>query len=662
MVRLRSDWVFAAVDAVTVAVAYAAAMIVRFMDVESVAVGWWRSFLVVLPLIVVVHWGANLLVGAYGHVWELASVEEAMRLVAAAALAGVTLVAGLFTWEQFTSHSRLVPISVLLLGDVLALGGMGAMRYRSRMFSFNRSKDLPHPAPTIVVGTGRAAAELARTGARGQFPMQVVGFVSSNGDHHEKRIAGLPVLGHVRDLPAIIAAYGIEEVVIEERLDNDAIRDLVDRSMGIDVRLRIVPHLDDVLGNGGHLTDMRDLELTDLLPRATVDTDLDDVRRLLTGRRVLITGAGGSIGSEITRQVMQLDPAAVVAVDNDETHLYEAALSWREDGTTDFTTVLCDIRDRDRLNRVFAHHQPHVVFHAAAHKHVPILEECPDEAVKTNVTGTRNLLDTARRHHTERFVLISTDKAVDPTSVMGATKRVAEMMIQSANANHHDPCVYTAVRFGNVLGSRGSVVPTFMRQIQTGGPVTVSDPNMLRYFMTVNEAVHLVLQAAALANGGEVFVLDMGEPVRIGDLARRMIRLAGLVPGRDIQIAITGVRPGEKHAEVLSRDALQPSPHPKISITTPTHPGPVTLHDATTTLTTLANHGDTEPLRNLLHALAWHTWTPNETINLTQLDSTPRPAHIDIATRLRAGQCNTEGSSGSVSKLTSPIRRRAEPA
>jgi FlaA1/EpsC-like NDP-sugar epimerase len=267
-----------------------------------------------------------------------------------------------------------------------------------------------------------------------------------------------------------------------------------------------------------------------------------------------------------------------------------------------------------------------VVFHAAAHKHVPILEAFPDEAIKTNVVGTANVMAASRDAGVERFILISTDKAVDPSSMMGASKRIAEMQIQAAAANGHGPVV-AAVRFGNVLGSRGSVVPTFMRQIKEGGPVTVSDPTMLRYFMTIGEAVQLVLQASALATGGEVFVLDMGEPVRIGDLARRMIRLAGLVPGRDIDIVVIGARPGEKHAEALSQTPLQPSAHPQIRLDSPSWPGPATLLDALSALSHVAQIGDRPAAGEKLHALAWQTWHTDVVIDLDNhvSSSVPKP-------------------------------------
>ncbi len=302
------------------------------------------------------------------------------------------------------------------------------------------------------------------------------------------------------------------------------------------------------------------------------------------------------------KQCLEFAGTAVFALDNDETHLHDAVSGWK---TTGFepVRVLCDIRDTRRVDQVFEQFQPQVVFHAAAHKHVPILEDCPEEAVKTNVAGTANVLGAVERHNIERFVLISTDKAVRPSSVMGATKRIAEMLLQSA-ASRSTNGVYTAVRFGNVLGSRGSVVPTFMNQIQSGGPVTVTDPRMTRYFMTVPEAVQLVLQSGALASGGEVFVLDMGEPVRIMDLASRLIRLSGLVPGRDIQIEITGMRPGEKLEEVLSDGPLLPSDHPQINKASIGYPDEHLLSEALLRLRDLADSGEREAVTSAVHDLA----------------------------------------------------------
>ncbi|HEX6286301.1 MAG TPA: UDP-N-acetylglucosamine 4,6-dehydratase family protein, partial [Acidimicrobiia bacterium] len=331
---------------------------------------------------------------------------------------------------------------------------------------------------------------------------------------------------------------------------------------------------------------------------------------------VLVTGAGGSIGSEIGRQLLDMG-AVVIALDHDETHLHDAMLAWPDSHRA--TPVLCDIRDESDLEMVFSEALPDVVFHTAALKHVPMLESYPVQAVKTNVFGTVNLLKASEMFDVSRFVLISTDKAVNPEGVLGSTKRVAEMLVQSA-ASTNGSRRFAVVRFGNVLGSRGSVVPTFMGQIRRGGPVTITDPEMTRYFMTLQEAVGLVLQAGALAAQGEVFVLDMGEPARIEDLAHRMIRLAGLVPGRDIDVVTTGPRPGEKTSEVLSNEPLRPSAHPKIRLAGPGYPGPAKMLEILESFDQDIRTGDIESLRRNLKEVCWQDWQPNETVDLAALE------------------------------------------
>jgi FlaA1/EpsC-like NDP-sugar epimerase len=610
--RLRSDWTFAMIDAVTVIVSYAAAMGLRGLD-EPVALADFRTgFILLLPIIILIHLTANLLFGVYGHEWEYASVEEAMRLLIAGVSAGIIVLIGVVAIQEASGSAiRLVPIGVIVLGSVFAFGGMGAMRFRSRMFSFRKVQTMTEPEPTVVIGTGTEAAALARKGSRGEHPINVIGFISTREEVTAKRIADVPILGTLDDIPAVVEQYDIEQILIAERLDADRMSHLVDTFLEVDVRLRIVPQLDAVLSTEGRLQDARDVAVTDLLPRPSVYTDLGPVSELLAGKRLLVTGAGGSIGVEITRQILEFSPKAVLAVDHDETHLFDGEVAWSQ-GTADLTTELCDIRDIGRLEQIFSEFKPDVVFHAAAHKHVPILEHSPGEAVKTNITGTANLIDACHRHAVSNFVLISTDKAVAPTSVMGASKRVAEMLTQSAQEEFGHICTHTAVRFGNVLGSRGSVVPTFMRQIQEGGPVTVTDPEMLRYFMTVDEAVQLVLQVSALSDGGEVFVLDMGKPVRIGDLARRMIRLAGLVPGRDIQVRITGTRPGEKHEEILSLEPLEPSGLDKIQVARPGYPSRVALGGTVAELQLLAHHCSVDELKELLLHVSNQPWRSSE--------------------------------------------------
>ncbi len=325
--------------------------------------------------------------------------------------------------------------------------------------------------------------------------------------------------------------------------------------------MKVLPSVVELVGGAVSVRDVRDLSIRDLLGRQQVSTDLDEVHRSLAGRRVLITGAGGSIGSEIARQVATFEPAELFLLDHDETHLHDATAELIRPAVQ----ILADIRDASRIDRVFAEHRPEVVFHAAAHKHVPLLEDYPCEAVATNVLGTENLLRSSVAVGVDRFVAISTDKAVNPSSVMGATKRLSEQLLL-----HHRPdgARFCAVRFGNVLGSRGSVIPTFMNQIRSGGPVTVTHPDVTRFFMSIPEAVQLVLQAAALSGGGEVFMLDMGEPIRIVDLAERMIHLSGRM---DVRVKFTGLRPGEKLSEELrALDELSgPTRHPVIQSVQP---------------------------------------------------------------------------------------------
>ena len=614
--NLRADVSFALTDAVIVAFAYAGGLVLRFAERQGIEASWWAGFMRYLPVVVAVHLGANAAFGAYGHVWEFASVEEAMRLVAASALSVVSLAAGLIGIQAVSgANTRIVPMTVILLGGLLALCLMGATRFRSRMFSFRRTYERDAQR-AVLIGSGREAADFARHARSAQPPTVVIGFVDDR--ENRRRLAGLPLLGSIDEIAGVVEFHQPDEVIIGASIGPERTKEVVDRCIDVDVRLRTLPDTNAIL-DAGQIGDVRDLELSDLLSRSAVTTDLAAVGRIIRGKRVLVTGAGGSIGSELVTQVLALDPSSVVALDNDEGHLYEAMLGWRsESGRLD--AVLCDIRDERGLRDVFEEHRPQVLFHAAAHKHVPLLQGHPREAIKTNVMGTENLVRLAHRFDVERFVLISTDKAVEPSSVMGASKRIAELMVQSAPRTEGGT-VFAAVRFGNVLGSRGSVVPTFMRQIQNGGPVTVSDPNMLRYFMLTSEAVELVLQAAAMAEGGEIFVLDMGDPVEIGDLARRMIRLSGLVPDRDIEVVVTGHRPGEKLSELLSHGPLTASAHPRIGMAHVASPGPATLHELLGKMTQIVRHGTEEQASAALMHAAWREWTGNEHIDLRVLET-----------------------------------------
>jgi FlaA1/EpsC-like NDP-sugar epimerase len=382
-----------------------------------------------------------------------------------------------------------------------------------------------------------------------------VGFVDDDPHKISTRIRGLPVLGKRSDILDIVREYHIHQVVIAmPTASGQVIREIKDLCEKARVKTRIIPGMYELLDGKVSVNQIRDVEIEDLLRRDAVQTDMVAVRALLTGKRVLITGAGGSIGGELCRQVLRCEPAQMVLLGHGENSIfaiYHELITYirREKLDVQINAVIADVRFERRIEEIVQLYQPDIIFHAAAHKHVPLMEQNPVEAITNNVMGTRNVLRAALKAGVERFVMISTDKAVNPTSLMGASKRAAELLVHQAAAQSGKP--YGAVRFGNVLGSRGSVVLTFKQQIAAGGPVTVTDPEMTRFFMTIPEAVQLVLQAAILGQGGEVFVLDMGQPVKIMDLARDLIELSGLRLGHDIDIEFTGMRPGEKLYEEL---------------------------------------------------------------------------------------------------------------
>jgi len=621
--RLRADISFAVVDVFIIVAGYTMATALRMLDgaIENPSL-FWAGLGRILPFLVVIHLLFNLITGTYGHIWEYASISEARRVILSN-IASVGLIVLVVTpvADALDSGPRSFPYGVAIVGGILVLLGMGLVRFRSRLFSLRRSIAADHPM-TLVVGDGKSAADFVREVLRLGQSAEVIGFVSPTNANPHRRLAGLPILGALGDLPGLVRRHHVEQVVVAGEVDSDLIRRVVDACTAVDVRLRVAPSAGTVLDGSESPIDIRDIEFQDLLPRPEVATDLASVEDLVRGKRVLVTGAGGSIGSEIVRQILAFAPAAVAALDNDETHLHETLLYTAADPSV-ASSLLCDIRDAEKLNRIMVSFAPEVVFHAAALKHVPVLEHFPEEAVHTNILGTRNVIEAVSRVGADRFVLISTDKAVEPSSVMGATKRVAEMLTQMAN-QRRDGCIYTCVRFGNVLGSRGSVVPTFVHQIHSGGPVTITDPAMTRYFMTVPEAVQLVLQAATLAKGGEVFVLDMGDPVKVMDLARRMIRLAGLVPGRDIEVAVTGIRPGEKLSESLSEVPLEPSSHPKINLARPGSPGSIVLLDAIRELEHLVSGPDRDDLVATLRGVAAIT-EPTEVVDLREIEEAEVP-------------------------------------
>jgi FlaA1/EpsC-like NDP-sugar epimerase len=592
--RLRRDIPLAVLDAVVVITAYTLPLVFR-MD-GAIPARYWQGLRATLPILAALHLSANFLFGLYGQMWRYASVEEARRVVLAGATGFALVISGGLAFGPYP-----LPRSVVVAGGVLSFVGFGALRFQTRLFAFHRRSTKADGVPerVLVVGAGDAGAMVLRDLAhQSGAGLHAVGLVDDDPRKRGLAIADVRVMGNRRDIPRLVERLGATQVLLAVP---SATSELVGEVAALceegDVRMRVLPSVREIIGGIVSARDIRDLSIEDLLGRRQVDMDLETVRGLLTGRRVLITGAGGSIGSEIARQVAGFEPAALDLLDNDETHLHDTAATISAGFPT--TQILADIRNRDRILEVFAKRLPEVVFHAAAHKHVPVLEAHPREAVYTNVLGTANVVEAAAAIGAERFVLISTDKAIRPMNVMGASKHLAEEIVRGFTPPGTVAC---AVRFGNVLGSRGSVIPTFLRQIQSGGPVTVTDPNMKRYFMSIPEAVQLVLQAAALSEGGDVLTLDMGEPVSIMDLARKVIRLSGRVPGRDIEIVVSGVRPGEKLVEDVRDEGEErlPSAHPEIFVTRPPRPDRAGLRRTLHLLESLcASRSDTEIIEEL---------------------------------------------------------------
>ncbi len=513
------------------------------------------------------------LMGLYRHVWRYASVDELLRIALATGVSELVTIGLIFGIALQLFGIQAFPRSIPFIDGLLTLLVVGAPRFAVRMAEQRRERVRRRThlrqgsKQVLVMGAGSAGAMIVKEmRANPQLGLVPVGLLDDDGAKHGLRIHGVPVLGGRDLIPSLVEGVGVAEVIIAmPTAPGSAIRDILKICSQAGVPARTIPGLYDILSGQVSVNQIRNVDIEDLLRREPIQTDTSAVEDMLRGCRVLVTGAGGSIGSELCRQIALCEPAALILLGHGENSIFEMANELRQLWPRlPIKEVIADVRDLGRLRQVFAAYEPEIIFHAAAHKHVPLMELNAVEAVTNNVQGTANLLRLAEAYHVGRFVFISTDKAVNPSSVMGATKRVAEFLVHAAAQRDGTP--YVSVRFGNVLGSRGSVVPVFRRQIARGGPVTVTHPEVRRYFMTIPEAVQLVLQASTLGRGGEVFLLDMGEPVRIVDLARDLIGLSGLEVGRDVDIVYTGLRPGEKLFEEILVDGEEyvPTQHAKI--------------------------------------------------------------------------------------------------
>jgi FlaA1/EpsC-like NDP-sugar epimerase len=518
-----------------------------------------------LPLkLVVLHY-----VGLYRRLWRFAGVAELEHILVATAISSsLSFLLGAAVLPGVGLTPIRVPLSVLFLDACLSAAAVSLPRLCIRLLGRRTQwRRLEAARRVLIVGAGAAGEIIVKELlSHPQLGLVPIGFVDDDRSKHGHKLCDLPVHGSLAQIRDLVLRYDVEEVIIAmPRATGQVVREVVKAAMEAGVNTRTVPGIFDIISGRVAIASLRQVEIQDLLRREPIQTDLEQVRVLATGETVLVTGAGGSIGSELCRQLARLEPAQVLVMGHGENSIFDVMAELSENyPNVDAVPIIGDIRDRERMRRVFEQYRPYAVFHAAAHKHVPLMEENVCEAITNNVLGTKNIAELSAEFGVEHLVLISTDKAVRPTNVMGATKRIAELIVQEvAEMTGRN---FVAVRFGNVLGSRGSVVPTFLRQIQRGGPVTVTDPEMRRYFMTIPEAVQLVLQAGAIGKGGEVFVLDMGEPVRIMDLATDLIRLSGLEVGSDIEIRFTGSRPGEKLYEELffdSENAIA-TDHPKV--------------------------------------------------------------------------------------------------
>ena len=503
----------------------------------------------------------------YWRDWEYASVYEVITVVKCVSAAViVSTIAGIVWFKTLVTWQFVVVLWLLLVCVV------GGVRLSMRIFReyFVDSVVMENAKPTLIVGAGAAGTLLVRQMLmHPKMRMMPVAFVDDDPEKQRKDIYGVRILGTTKDIEKIVQHMGITKVVIAmPSLPNKKLNEVYDVARKTGAECVILPNIDEVMSGNLHVQQLRNVEIEDLLGRDPVELDQTLIEKQLRGKRILVTGAGGSIGSEICRQVSSFRPKELIILGHGENSIYQLNMELLGKYAEHFriTPVIADVQDRKRIFEVMEKYRPDVVYHAAAHKHVPLMEINPREAVKNNILGTRNVAEAANHAKVKTFVMISTDKAVNPPNIMGATKRLCEMIVQDM-ATKSDSTKYVAVRFGNVLGSRGSVIPLFKKQIAKGGPITVTHPDIVRYFMTIPEAAQLVIQAGSLARGGEIFVLDMGKPVRIVDLAKNLIRLSGYSED-DIEIKFTGLRPGEKmYEELLNEGEINPKQiFPKIHI------------------------------------------------------------------------------------------------
>ncbi|NLZ54949.1 MAG: polysaccharide biosynthesis protein [Thermoanaerobacteraceae bacterium] len=569
MRRVFKALVIGAIDILIINASFLIAFLLRYDgNVSYIVSSYAKDTWYILIIVTIIKLACFILLKLYTSLWMYAGMYEAMML-------GLALITGNAVVVATVSFLPLsAPLSVFITAffvETLFIGGTRFMyrfmrRIKYKGFDKNSAKRL------MIIGGGEAGSVIVRELQQSPYlNSKAVAIIDDNKAKRGMKLHGVPIVGDRHDIVRVAKEKDIDEIIIAmPSAPKKEISAIYNECMKTNCKVRMLPSISHIIDGRVSIKRVRDVELEDLLGREPVKVDLKEIAAYLKGKVILVTGGGGSIGSELCRQIAGFSPERLIILDYYENNAFDIQneLKFNYPGL-DLKVVIANIRERPRIDEIFRQYRPEVVFHAAAHKHVPLMEENPQEAIKSNVFGTLNVVESADRYGTSRFILISTDKAVNPTNVMGATKRIAEMIIQATG--RHSKTRFAAVRFGNVLGSNGSVVPLFKKQIERGGPVTVTHPEVARYFMTIPEAVQLVIQAGAMAEGGEIFVLDMGQPVKIYDLAKNLIRLSGYKPDEDIKIIFTGLRPGEKLYEelLLKEEGLRTTKHDKIFVAKP---------------------------------------------------------------------------------------------
>nr|WP_238442387.1 nucleoside-diphosphate sugar epimerase/dehydratase [Desulfofalx alkaliphila] len=559
-----------ATDVILINIAIYGALLIRFDG--AIPGQYIDAYINLAPFFTLIVIAVFYLAGLYNRLWQYASIGELVTVITAVTVGmAINVTVAYFLMD---SGSHLLPRSVFIISWVLNIVIIGGSRLGWRVVRDYGLK-IYQPTggkPVLIVGAGDAGVLVAKElKSHYNGKINIVGFVDDDIDKQKLKILSLPVLGDRNDIPKLVSQFAIQEIIIAmPSAKRKVIREIVTVCQDTEAMVKILPGMFELIDGDVSVNKIREVQVEDLLGRDPVKLDLESITQYLHGQVVLVTGAGGSIGSELCRQIINYSPRKLLLLDNCENNVYDIEMELKNTNPhVKQIPLVKDVQDKKAIEEIFKVYKPQVVFHAAAHKHVPLMEANPEEAIKNNVMGTYNVARLADLYASKKFVLISTDKAVNPTSVMGATKRVAEMFIQHLDKTSNTN--FVAVRFGNVLGSRGSVVPLFKKQIAEGGPLTVTHPDMIRYFMTIPEAVQLVIQAGAMAKGGEIFVLDMGDPVKIMDLAKSIIKLSGFEPGKDIDIVITGMRPGEKLYEELltAEEGVNATTHKRIYVAKP---------------------------------------------------------------------------------------------